>query len=79
MKGNVKKKAKGMIVIDKQSCKGCKYCIMTCPNGAIVMDKTFNSMGYFTAHFAHAEKCSGCAMCAEMCPDIAIEVWKDTE
>ncbi|HBR21791.1 MAG TPA: 4Fe-4S ferredoxin, partial [Nitrospiraceae bacterium] len=22
---------KGKIVIDKQLCKGCKYCVMSCP------------------------------------------------
>jgi 2-oxoglutarate ferredoxin oxidoreductase subunit delta len=71
------KKVKGKIEINKELCRGCKYCMMACPKGAIVMDKGFNSMGYFPAHFAHPERCTGCAICAQMCPDIAIEVWRE--
>lgn len=73
----IKKKNKGNILIDKNLCKGCKYCIMACPNASIVIDKKFNSMGYFPAHFEHSERCTGCAICAQMCPEIAIEVWRD--
>lgn len=74
---SAKKKIKGKIVIDRELCKGCKYCIMACPKGSIVIDKKFNSIGYFPAHFEHPEKCTGCAMCAHICPEIAIEVWRE--
>lgn len=67
----------GKIVIDKELCKGCRYCIMACPNNAIEIDKRFNSMGFFPAHVERPENCTGCTICAEMCPDIAIEVWQD--
>lgn len=70
-------KPKGKIVIDRELCKGCKYCITACPKGSIVIEVKFNSMGYFPAHFAHPERCTGCAQCAEMCPEIAIEVWRE--
>lgn len=70
-------KPKGQIVIDKELCKGCKYCIEACPKGSIVVDTQFNSFGYFPAVFSHSERCNGCAMCAQMCPEIAIEVWKE--
>lgn len=73
----IKNNIKGKIVIDMELCKGCKYCIMACPNDSIVIDKKFKSMGYFPAHFEHPEKCTGCAMCACMCPEIAIEVWRE--
>ncbi len=68
---------KGKIAIDKQLCKGCKYCVMSCPKGVIVIEKQFNKMGYFTAHPEHMEKCTGCALCAQMCPELAIEVWAE--
>lgn len=70
-----KKRQRGKIEINRELCKGCKYCVISCPEGAIIMDKRFNSMGYFTAHFGYPEKCKGCAICAQMCPEIAIEVW----
>lgn len=72
-----KKQRKGKIVIDKQLCKGCKYCILACPNGAIMIETEFNTSGYYPAWFGKPEKCTGCAMCAVVCPDIAIEVWQD--
>ena len=68
---------KGKIVIDKQLCKGCKYCVMSCPKGVIAIEKQFNKMGYFTAHPEHMGKCTGCALCAQMCPELAIEVWAE--
>ncbi len=70
---------KGKIVIDKDQCKGCEYCIEACPKGSIKVDTRFNSVGFFPADFAHPERCTGCAMCAMMCPEMAIEVWKEKE
>ena len=69
------KKSKGKIVIDRELCKGCKYCIEACPKGSIVLDTHFNHVGYFPAVFIDNGKCTGCAMCAQVCPEIAIEVW----
>lgn len=66
---------KGLIVIDSERCKGCKYCILTCPKGCIELSLEFNSSGYFPAYFFKPENCTGCAMCAVVCPEIAIEVF----
>jgi 2-oxoglutarate ferredoxin oxidoreductase subunit delta len=77
MAKTAKKEMKGKIVINRELCKGCKYCIMACPKGSIVIDNKFNGMGYFPAYFKHPEKCTGCAICAQMCPEIAIEVWRE--
>lgn len=74
-----KKRQRGKIQINRELCKGCKYCVISCPEGAITMDKRFNSMGYFTAYFEHPERCKGCAICAQMCPEIAIEVWRERD
>ena len=68
---------KGTITIQRELCKGCKYCVLSCPEGVIVIDSTFNSSGYFPATAEHADRCTGCSLCAQMCPDIAIEVWRD--
>lgn len=68
---------KGRIVIERELCKGCDYCVIYCPKGVIAIDKEFNMSGYFPACVKYAEKCTGCALCAYMCPEIAIEVWKE--
>lgn len=76
-KKKIAKKRKGKIEINEELCKGCKYCIMSCPTGAITMGDKLNSMGYFYACLTHPDKCTGCAICGMMCPDIAIEVWRE--
>ncbi|MCS7164586.1 MAG: 4Fe-4S dicluster domain-containing protein [Thermodesulfovibrio sp.] len=66
---------KGFISIDFERCKGCTYCVLTCPKGCIEISSEFNSSGYFPAKFSKPENCIGCAMCAVVCPEIAIEVF----
>lgn len=68
---------KGKIVIDKELCKGCKYCVAECPNGVIEIKNEFNKIGYFFAFPRNIDKCTGCAFCAQACPEIAIEVWRE--
>ena len=68
---------KGMIVIDKEQCKGCYYCVDACPFGVIAVEEKFNEMGYFPASPQDMEKCTGCAGCAQMCPEIAIKVYRE--
>ncbi len=70
---------KGKISIDGDLCKGCKYCVLACPKGVIVMDSEFNRSGCFPAVVKEAGKCNGCALCAQMCPEIAITVWREEE
>jgi 2-oxoglutarate ferredoxin oxidoreductase subunit delta len=67
---------KGRIEIDRELCKGCKYCVLSCPEKVIVIDTEFNRMGYFPARAIHLERCTGCTLCAQVCPEIAIEVWR---
>lgn len=66
-----------MITVDRDACKGCRYCILTCPKGVIAIDSAYNLQGYFPAHVVNPGKCNGCAMCAHMCPEVAIEVWRE--
>lgn len=70
---------KGLIVIDKERCKGCGLCIEACPHRLIGLGDFFNNQGYHPAVFKDSEKCKGCALCALMCPDIAIEVYKEVQ
>ncbi len=68
---------KGRIVIDRELCKGCRYCVLSCTQGVIIMECEFNASGYFPARGEHMERCTGCALCAQICPEIAIEVWRE--
>lgn len=69
---------KGKIKIDESLCKGCTYCIPTCPSGVLGLNEAFNKSGCYTAAAIAPEKCTGCALCAEVCPEIAIEVWRES-
>lgn len=64
------------IVIYRDKCKGCGFCIEACPKDIIVIDKELNIQGYFPAVIQDNDNCTGCALCAEVCPDVAIEVYK---
>lgn len=68
---------KGMIVIDRELCKGCGYCVNACPNKVIKIDNVFNKKGFFPAIVKGVDKCTGCCICAEVCPDVAIEVFRE--
>jgi 2-oxoglutarate ferredoxin oxidoreductase subunit delta len=67
---------KGLVIIDKERCKGCGLCVATCPFGVLALTSELNRYGYNVAAPAAPEKCTGCAMCAQMCPDAAIEVYR---
>ena len=73
----IRKKIIGRIVIDREVCKGCGYCINACPKGCIAVEDKFNDSGYFPAVFNGKGECTGCAICAISCPDVAIEVWRE--
>lgn len=68
---------KGKIIIDKELCKGCTYCVNACPLGVIAIEEEFNKKGFFPASPAYPDKCTGCTLCAQMCPEIAIEVYRE--
>lgn len=66
----------GKIKIDKQRCKGCQLCIVTCPKKTIHLAEEFNEKGYHFAVFEDAGDCTACTFCGRICPDMAIEVYK---
>lgn len=66
------KRARGSVVVHKEMCKGCSYCIDFCPSHALEFSKGLNAKGYHYPILAHPEECSGCDMCGSYCPDFAI-------
>lgn len=67
---------KGLVVIDKERCKGCGLCLAACPFGILSLTSELNRYGYNVVAATSPDKCTGCAMCAQMCPDVAIEVYR---
>ncbi len=66
------KKFRGVVVISRETCKGCGFCVEFCPTHVLELDKGFNAKGYHPPVFAHPDKCTGCDMCGLYCPDFAI-------
>lgn len=72
--------SRGRIVINDEGCKGCKYCVTSCPRELISINtEQINILGYNPARFEdNPDKlCVGCALCAEICPDVLIEVFRE--
>jgi 2-oxoglutarate ferredoxin oxidoreductase subunit delta len=69
--------AKGMVVIDRDRCKGCELCVLACPAHVLrLAEGEFNLKGYHPVEAANAEACTGCAVCAIICPDVVFTVYK---
>ncbi|MFC1521288.1 ferredoxin family protein [Elusimicrobiota bacterium] len=68
--------AKGDVKINKDKCKGCRFCIEFCPNDVLQMSDGFNKKGYHYPEVAQDKEdaCTVCNICELTCPDFAIYV-----
>ena len=64
----------GKVLIDKDRCKGCDYCVDFCPRGALKMSDEHNPKGYTLAAVADQSRCLACGLCEILCPEFAIQV-----
>jgi len=64
------------IRIDENLCKGCNYCVETCPNGVLVRSDKLSPKGYLIPEVGNIEKCVACRMCERICPDFAISIYE---
>ena len=64
------------IIVVKERCKSCGYCIKYCPKGVLALGTEVNSKGYEYVVPVKEEDCVGCCICGRMCPDGAIEIYK---
>ena len=61
-------------VINKELCKGCERCVISCPKEVIELSSNLNEAGYPYAYYAN-EGCVGCRDCYYTCPEpLAIEI-----
>jgi 2-oxoglutarate ferredoxin oxidoreductase subunit delta len=69
--------ARGRIVVNEATCKGCELCAAVCPHDLICMADHYNAKGYRPAMLLDPEcRCTGCTLCAMICPDAAITVFR---
>jgi 2-oxoglutarate ferredoxin oxidoreductase subunit delta len=62
----------GKVVILKNRCKGCGFCIEFCPKKSMEFSQETNSKGYRIPCLKNPEKCLLCGFCSKYCPDFAI-------
>ncbi|MEN3014114.1 MAG: 4Fe-4S dicluster domain-containing protein [Endomicrobiia bacterium] len=65
------------IVIETQYCKGCQFCIETCPQGVLGLSEKINKLGYRYVEVINPQNCTGCGRCYIMCPDYLIEIFEE--
>ncbi|MFQ6048119.1 MAG: ferredoxin family protein [Phycisphaerae bacterium] len=63
---------RGQVVIDRDRCKGCGYCVEFCPTEVLVLSAELNGRGYHPPRVVAPERCTGCDLCGMYCPDFAI-------
>lgn len=72
-------KIKGRIVVDKERCKGCAVCVVSCPFDVIALTKEVNGKGYHFCYMVNPDACTGCASCAHICPDSCITIYRQAK
>jgi len=75
-RGIIKMKKNIELEINKEFCKGCSFCIESCPKSCLEISGDLNSMGYHFPVVAKIEECTGCCACSYLCPDMAIDIYE---
>jgi 2-oxoglutarate ferredoxin oxidoreductase subunit delta len=68
--------ARGSVVFNIETCKGCELCIEACPQDSIRLSDRINAQGYHYAVLVE-DNCTGCTNCALVCPDAVITVYRE--
>ncbi|OPX22480.1 MAG: 4Fe-4S ferredoxin [Planctomycetales bacterium 4484_113] len=62
----------GDVIIIKDRCKGCGFCVEYCPKGVLQMSEEFNIKGYHPPIVVKSGECVNCNLCEMLCPEFAI-------
>lgn len=65
-------KFRGIVVVERERCKGCGFCVEFCPTDALSLEPEFNRKGYHPPFVVEQQRCNGCNLCGLYCPDFAI-------
>ncbi|MBM4401453.1 MAG: ferredoxin family protein, partial [Crenarchaeota archaeon] len=71
---NEKTVAPVKINIDRERCKGCRYCVEFCPRKVLSMSSEIGPKGYNPAMVSDESKCLACGFCEAICPEFAIKL-----
>lgn len=63
-----------VINLDEKLCKGCDYCVESCPSGVLAKSDKLSPKGYLIPKVENIENCVICRTCERICPDFAISV-----
>ena len=59
--------------LEKERCKSCEFCVVECPQDALVTSENLNNGGYNYVD-VNEEKCNCCGLCYIVCPDGVFEI-----
>lgn len=70
---------RGTVLIDRNRCKGCGLCVVSCPQGVLQLSAAYNTRGYRPVLLDESQHpCTGCAICAVICPDVVFTVYRES-
>lgn len=66
------------VEVAKELCKGCDFCVASCPEDCLAFSTDINQRGYRFAYYLGSD-CTGCGICFYVCPEPgAITVYRKT-